>query len=192
MKKFLIGVFIVLFLCSPGWAATYYVKNGGNDETAGTSGAPWATIAKVAATATSGDTVYFDNASTWSGTLPVLTVVAGITYDGSSWGSGTRAKLSCTNQNNASGIILISGSNSNVKGFEVTASNGTYATNGVNICSHCGVNVSNVTIDNMLIHDIGGTQHHSVYGWGAVGRGIYVGTFMGNTISNVTITNSKV
>ena len=58
---------IFLFTC-PAWAATYYVKNGGNDSLNGLSDSTaWATIAKVTATVRSGDTVYFRSQDTWTG-----------------------------------------------------------------------------------------------------------------------------
>lgn len=59
------------------YATDYYVKNGGDDEAAGTSdGAAWATITKVNATMGSfgaGDTICFKRGSTWTGITLLIT-----------------------------------------------------------------------------------------------------------------------
>jgi hypothetical protein len=59
--KLLVGMTLVLLLV-PGLAltaATYYVATNGNDNAAGTIGAPWASVLKAFQTANAGDTVYF-------------------------------------------------------------------------------------------------------------------------------------
>ena len=75
MKKILL-IFILVLLACPAWSATYYVKNGGNDNATGIAPeTAWATIARVNATTgydnivTDGDTVYFDRQGSWSGRL---------------------------------------------------------------------------------------------------------------------------
>ena len=94
MKKLLIILFLLIAI--PAWSETYYVKTGGNDSLDGKSdGQAWATTSKVESTVTNGDTVYFRSQDTWSssGTPLVLNATAGVTYDGSTYGSGTRAKF---------------------------------------------------------------------------------------------------
>lgn len=61
----------------------YYVAASGNDSNAGTNGAPWATIAKVNATATAGHTVRFNGGDRFEG---ALTLKTGTNY--TSYGSG--------------------------------------------------------------------------------------------------------
>ena len=94
MKKLFLILVIILW-ASQVWGATYYVKNGGNDSLDGLSDATaWATIAKVTATVKSGDTVYFRSQDTWTGDIrQFYTATAGVTYDGSTYGSGTRATV---------------------------------------------------------------------------------------------------
>jgi hypothetical protein len=191
MRKLLLIIFILL-LATPVWPATYYVKNGGDDEAAGTSVAPWATIAKVTATATSGDTVYFDNASTWTCANPstnyaCLPTKTGIIYDGSTWGAGTRAIISATGSGNDAfhrAMVRIDSSTVTVRGFELDG-NG-YDMNGIDACAYdIPANFSAVTIHNNIIHDIGGD------GYGL--RGIYIGSQTGDrTLSNITVTNNTV
>jgi hypothetical protein len=105
---------IFLLLTTLSYAATYYVKNGGNDNASGLSdGNAWATIAKVNASAFSpGDTICFKKGSVWreilrcwyagsagnpitytnygTGTLPILrgsdlVAVGSWTADGDNW-----------------------------------------------------------------------------------------------------------
>lgn len=74
-------------LCSASaFAATYYVNpNSLGDGNSGTSSTwPWKTIAKVNATAVSGDTVYFYRGGVWNETLQVK---SGVTYG--AYGSNT-------------------------------------------------------------------------------------------------------
>lgn len=66
MKKIvsLIIIFNLLFL--PVYGTDYYLSNTGNDGAAGTIGVPWATIDKLNATWTSGDSAYFNRGDTWT------------------------------------------------------------------------------------------------------------------------------
>lgn len=71
-------------------ASTYYVSCNGNDTTNnGTSGAPWATMAKANASAVSGNTVYLARNCTFRETLYVKT---GVTY--TAYGSGFKPIIS--------------------------------------------------------------------------------------------------
>ena len=81
------SLFLILLSACPALAATYYVKAGGNDSLDGLSDSTaWATIAKVQATVTSGDTVYFRSQDTWTSRLPRFTATSGVTYNGSTYG----------------------------------------------------------------------------------------------------------
>ena len=96
MKFKLFIIFVLICLSCPAWAATYYVKNGGNDSLDGLSDSTaWATIAKVEATVGSGDVVYFRSQDTWTNASrgAVLVPTAGVKYFGTGYGSGTRAKF---------------------------------------------------------------------------------------------------
>lgn len=197
-SKFKILLFCVIFFSGflvwqNAQAATYYVKNGGNDSLAGASDEnAWATIAKVSATATNGDTVYFDNASTWTCSNPstnyaCLPTTSGVIYDGSTWGSGTRAIIKATG-NGSDGfhraIVRIDSSSVTVRGFELDG--GGYNTNGIDACAYdIPANFSDITIHNNIVHDMGGD------GYGI--RGIYIGSQTGNrTLSNISVTNNTV
>jgi len=75
MKRF---IFILcLFVTSVSYAATYYVRNGGNDAAAGTSeSTAWATITKVNnawsdGTIVAGDNILFRKGDIWHGTITV-------------------------------------------------------------------------------------------------------------------------
>ena len=89
----------------PCSAATYYVSNAGSDANPGTSSsAPWATLAKINATALQpGDTVALQRGSTWAETLK-------ITH------SGTAGK-----------VIQYLSYGSNPVAPTITGANGTYA-----------------------------------------------------------------
>jgi len=192
---------IVLFTC-PAWAATYYVKNGGNDSDAGTSASPWAHCPGMVgwtgnATLSNGDTVFFDKASTFSSnsttTVLLRLTTAGVTYDGSSWGeTGTRAIIEATSgyTGGASGadrpIIYILASNVTFTGFEVdgnqTRSSGIMV--GYKLASG---NVSGVIINNCIIHDIGSFSVSGDWPYG-----ILVSSVGSYTTSNTTITNCTI
>ena len=176
---------IVLFTC-PAWAATYYVKNGGNDSLDGLSDSTaWATVSRVASTVRSGDTVYFRSQDTWGGTsLPILTTTAGVTYNGSAYGSGTRATIKPTS-GSGYGAVNIFASNVTFKGFNIDL-NGLYA-GGINIGMTAGADLTNITVDDCLVHDSALTESTPHYYYG-----IYVGAYGVHTTSNVQILNSKV
>jgi hypothetical protein len=185
---FILSLLLILLSAWPVFGATYYVKNGGNDNVNGLSDATaWATIAKVNATAKSGDTVYFRSQDTWtSATPPVLTATAGVTYDGSTYGTGTRATLQATGNAitypNYS-TVKIEASNITFKGFNVDSNN--YRTGGLFIGYMRDADTSDITIDNCVVHGIGGIVGDWTYG-------ILVSNKLGHTVSNITITNTTV
>ena len=55
---------------TPAWAATYYLSPGGNDTNAGTSGAPWQTLAKANSMLQPGDVVLIQSGSYSGGIVP--------------------------------------------------------------------------------------------------------------------------
>lgn len=182
-----------LFVCggssalNSGGNAPYYVKTGGNDSLDGLSDATaWATIAKVQTTVTSGDTVYFRSQDTWTASsgLSVLTATAGVTYDGATYGSGTRATLSSAGTTKS--VVEIDVSNVTFKGFEVNGNNSA-GCGGIYVGENAAASFFNVTIDNCIVHDIG-TGSDWV-------RGIYIGSLVYYgpvTVSNVTLKNCTV
>ena len=189
MKKLLILIFLIFAF--PVWATNYYVKTGGNDDLAGTSDeTAWATIAKVTATATSGDTVYFRSQDTWtSNTIPVLAATAGVTYNGSTYGSGTRAKLITTTTATGSpddGVVNIFVSNVTLSGFDVDADE--KSAGGIYIGYGAGGDISGITVDNCVVHDIGGDEATPTEYY----YGILVGQHLQHKVSNVTIQNTTV
>lgn len=87
-------------------AAEYYVDigaTGASDANAGTEAMPWQRCPGMegwsgTATLHPGDVVHFRNDRTWSiaSGLAVLEATGGVTFDGSSWGPGTRAVFRTT------------------------------------------------------------------------------------------------
>lgn len=187
----IVSLVVILLSAWPVWGATYYVKAGGNDNLDGLSDATaWATISKVKAKVVSGDTVYFRSQDTWtSATPPVLTATAGVTYDGSTYGSGTRAKLQATGGqpgNVIDGVVKIYVSNVTFQGFEIDG-NG-QSIGGIYIGYLATSDVTNVTIDNCKVHN-GKTSAESPPEYY---YGIFVSQRYSHTTSNVTIKNTEV
>jgi hypothetical protein len=184
-------LFIIFFAC-PVLGATYYVKSGGDDTLDGLSDATaWATISKVRTKVASGDTVYFRSQDTWtSPSLPVLAAKPGVTYDGSTYGSGTRATLIATRGYTGiiDAVINIFTSNVTFKGFEVDGN--AKVTGGIYIGSHANRNIANVTIDNCVVHDNGGPESIPTKYY----YGIHIGSIMRypTIVSNVAVTNTTV
>ena len=181
------SLLLILLSTCPGWGATYYVKNGGNDSLAGTSDATaWATIAKVQSTVRSGDTVYFRSQDTWTGADPLLNAVTGVTYDGSTYGSGTRATLRATSRVRGYGVVQIYVSNVTFKGFKVDSNylsiGGIYI--GGTSPTPSG-DISNITVDNCEVtNGITSDNPDPSYYYA-----ILVGARGTSTTSNVTVKN---
>lgn len=100
-------LFVILFfiLANAASATSYYVKNGGSDAADGlTSATAWATIAKVNATATSGDSVFFNRGDSW--TEKIIPSSSNIYYG--AYGSGVKplitAFVSVTGMTDSSGV----------------------------------------------------------------------------------------
>jgi len=159
MKFKLFIIFVLICLSCPAWAATYYVKNGGNDSLDGLSDSTaWATVARVASTVRSGDTVYFRSQDTWEfSTAPFLTATAGVTYYGYTYGSGTRAKFKAVaGINNATApLIRINASDVGFVGFEIDGNSLGAAGGGVYVGYGAAGAIDNVTVKDCYIHHIG-------------------------------------
>jgi hypothetical protein len=208
MKK-LILILLICLLPSFGWSTTYYVKTvGGNDASAGTSEeTAWAHAPGVSGwtgsgTINNGDIVYFDNASTWTASsgsgvfdLRAANNVNGGIYDGSTWGSGTRAILRATgNLTNAGysvGTVNIGSSNITVRGFEVDGGGGiggSYNNSGIVInwpSPICTASISNIEVSNCTVHNIGNADSFRY--------GLLVGAASnGYSTSDVSILNNTV
>jgi hypothetical protein len=174
---------------SPGGrGATYYVKAGGNDSLDGLSDAnAWARISKVQATVTSGDTVYFRSQDTWTatGASPLLTPKAGVTYDGSTYGSGTRAKFTTAYTGAGQCLIRIIGSNVTITGIECDMN--AKRVHGIYIgdAGYTSDDIYNTVIDNCVIHNSSGQS-------GDWGYGILVTSGPGYVTYNTTIKNCEI
>lgn len=170
-------------------AHTYYVKNGGNDNAAGTSDATaWAHCPGMvgwggpgSVTLVGTDLVLFRSQDTWqvsSGNW-LLLVTEGVSYDGTTYGSGTRAKFEQTG-NIGESIIAIYRNNISIDGIETDGND--YVGSGIWVNYNSVRNVDNVTINNVEAH------HLSQGSW--QGHGIAVTSHSGYHTTNVTITNS--
>jgi len=88
MKKYLVILFLLISYTLS--ATNYYVKNGGNDEASGLDDDnAWATMAKVQATISGGDSVFFNRGDTWREAIDIQVsgTSGAYTYFGS-YGSG--------------------------------------------------------------------------------------------------------
>lgn len=184
------SMFFILLSVWPAWGATYYVKAWGNDSLDGLSDATaWATIAKVQATVKSGDNVYFRSQDTWTSSgAQVLAATAGVTYNGSGYGTGTRAKIT-TSFSGTPGyasyaVVAINASNVTFRGFEVDVNHARLG--GIYIGERSTGDISSVTIDNCLVHDNGGISGDWNYGIHVTNK------TAGKTTSNVSIANCEV
>lgn len=203
----------------------YYVKHTtGDDTAAGTEGAPWAHCPGMTDWAPGGsgnhvdvgDTVYFDKGETWTdgtgGQGEVLRPQTGVTYDGSTWGSGTRATLQASSKLDDA-VLLIKFSNVTVKGFNIDANHFDNSGIGVNK-PYCTQNISNIEINNCVVYNtcltddyfygigVGGSDGYLVddlsilncivHDTGHEGIALHPYQVAGNTISNITIRNCEV
>ena len=207
IKRILLLTICILFFWSlPCLAATYYVQNGGNDEAAGTEGAPWAYCPGLVGwspgasgnSISANDTVYFDKGDTWSiGTNTyILTVTGGVHYIGDTWGSGgTRAIiLSLGGSPRVEAIVYIDDDDATydtiVEGFDLDANDlGCAAIVGIGYPSQ-SQNLTGATkrIENCLIHDNDASNGVFDYGLIVSARGSYEiddVEFINNTVYNI-------
>ena len=199
-KTLLLIFFHVLLFTGQTWAActsdgqaeanTYYVKTGGNDGADGTTDAnAWETIAKVTSDAISGDTICFRSQDTWTGADPVLNATAGVTYDGATYGTGTRATLQASSRVNGYGVVQIYVSTVTFKGFLVDSNElsiGGIYIGGTNPTP--AGDISNIIVDNCEVTNGITTDNPDP----AYYYGILIGARGSHTTSSVTVTNNIV
>lgn len=186
---------------APG-ASTYYVANGGNDSGPGTDVAPWARCPGMPGwTGTHvlqpGDVVYFDSGGTWSagsGEAAVIPVVGGVTYDGSSWGSGTRATLRATGALWRSVVFIEHDDPTEetvVRGFHIDVNDQTTTGVGVNWPGASGsLTGATKRIEDCVIHDVHSRSGDGTYEYGiVVSAGWSEGQFH---VSNVEVLDCEV
>ncbi|HHW09919.1 MAG TPA: hypothetical protein GXX29_08095 [Firmicutes bacterium] len=143
-----------------------------------------------------GDIVYFNNAATWeapAGTY-FLQVQGGVTYDGHSWGPGTRATFKATAPLRA--LITIMDDHPEyptvVRGFEIDASG--YAINGIGInFPHSRGDLTGAVkrIENCVVHNLGGLAAKGEYVYGIIVSSGYGGNPR-RVVANVEILNCVV
>ena len=178
-------------------AATYYVSSSGSDSAAGTQTAPWAHCPGMqgwngSKTLAAGDTVYFNNASSWTYSDNttgdnVITTVGGVTYDGESWGTGSKAAITLTGGDGVS-VFGINTDDATyqtvVKGFNMMVNN--YGS-GVSInwpyTNNDMTGAMKVIQDNTIASDNG--ENGNRYA-------ISVQPYGYHTVSNVQILNNKI
>lgn len=171
MKRILPITILILFLCSPVWAATYYVRNGGNDSASGADNAnAWAHCPGMigwtgSATLSAGDTVLFAQGDTWSfspGGSPLyswLININGLTVNSYNNGGGAGKPIFDSQTTFASNPLT--GNRHRWDRFiEITASDVTIQ--NLEIKRHYGngimwTSVDNATIDSCIIYEIGMT-----------------------------------
>jgi hypothetical protein len=155
-------------------AATYYVdQTAGNDSNSGTSpSAPWKNSPGMSAysgsgTLRPGDVVNFDREDTWlvTGTQGIY-LVGGVTYNGDSWGTGTRATIKA-NANLEAGVVRFrddANFETVFKGFNVDA-NGKVATGiDMNSAFYAGPLTGKMKrVQNSVVHHV----------WSSVAQGQY-------------------
>jgi hypothetical protein len=180
--------------------AIYYVSNTGDDSGPGTEDQPWEHCPGMpawigSATLEPGDTVYLDGGGTWetSSGSALLQVVGGVTYDGSTWGSGTRATLRATGTLHRSVINLTEDDPSEptvIRGFEVDA-NG-QETSGIAINwpqAQGDVTGAMKRIEDCVVHDVYSRSAEGSYEYGIV---ISSGWGGDRHVSNVEVLDCEV
>jgi hypothetical protein len=180
--------------------ATYYVANAplGNDANPGTESEPWAHCPGLSgwtgsATLEAGDTVYFDSGGTWEAASDsaLLQVVGGVTYDGSAWGSGTRATLRATGDLHRSVINLMEDDPVEptvIRGFEVDANGRETSGIAINWPQSAGsMTEATKRIEDCVVHDVYSRSAAGSYEYGIV---ISSGWGGDRHVSNVEVLDS--
>jgi hypothetical protein len=187
-------------------AADYYVSSihtNRNDLNAGTfPDAPWATMGKVeneSQNFSPGDTVYLERGSVFeidvshsASNTSFLKMHAGgtpgqpITVTGSGYGTGALPVIRRTGGTGSPSLIHIQKSYITVNDIEIDGGNSTYGTHttGIVIGGH-GEDLSNVTIRNLKIHNLGGNLSTYICG-------IWVSSFTSNIVSDCLIEGNEV
>jgi len=189
-----------LLISSSGWigAATYHVNPddpGASDANPGTELAPWSSCPGMpgwsgSAVLQPGDEVLFANTATFARASggAVLQVSGGVTYDGSSWGAGQRARMEAQAALTVSVINIREDDPIHptvVRGFEVDA-NGFVTTGiGINWPGASGSLTGAVKrIDDCVVHDVASQSALGQYEYGIVVSAGYGGPFV---VANVEI-----
>ena len=168
---------ILLLIPSVCLATDYYIASGGSGESC-TSESPCA-LATALTASTSGDTIYFRSQDIWTGNSIMIAARAGVTYDGSTYGTGTRATLKPSGGSNH--VITINVSGVTVKGFELDLNS--LAVGGIQTKAAYS-DINGTVIDDCVIHSNTGPAS-GIYS-------LHVGAADGYKNSNVTITNVTV
>ncbi len=171
---------MVLFIYAGSHAATYYVSSSGDDTNAGTApDASWQNCPGMpgwsgSATLQAGDTVFFNNVDTWevSSGLAVLQVTGGVFYDGTTWGTGSRAIFRAKADLNRSVIAMLKDDATIptvVKGFEADA--GGTITTGIGMNHPQMENTlqgATKRIEDCIVHDVMSSSAQGTYKYGIV------------------------
>lgn len=212
MRYIITSIILFVLIAVPSWAATsYYVCPAANipaasDSNAGTDpAAPWETAQKTDAVneaVTSGDTVYFCNQGTWesydeSGYAHVLSLTAGVKYDGTTWGTGTsgvsKAKFLCTGSHAQTGdpdyYAMVAfyryggyvASGATLYGFDIDLNN--YGQVGIDAGIYLSAALSNITIKDVIVHN---NASGGAVEWP---YGIIVSAYSNGSVDGVTIEN---
>ncbi|MFA5962206.1 MAG: hypothetical protein WC848_05985 [Parcubacteria group bacterium] len=200
LKIFFLAIlfFAIFGMSSKASAATYYVKNGGNDSLSGIDDAnAWAHCPGMvewtgSTVLTSGDVVYFNTQGSWISELaPTLITKTGVTYRGKGYGTGTQQRAFLKAINNGTdptksyGVVQIGVSNVLFGGFEIDG--GSTNVFGIDAChTFATADFGHIAIDDNVVHDCGSAAQGS--------NGIYIGTVQpdGLTVSDITMTNNVV
>ncbi|QBG48091.1 right-handed parallel beta-helix repeat-containing protein [Verrucomicrobia bacterium S94] len=195
------ALLISLALTSASNAATYYLDaDGGNDNNTGTSqSAAWKSLDKAGShTFTAGDTLLLQRGDTFWGKLELKddsgTSSSPVTIG--AYGSGDRPFIGAYSR--YCGIYIYNSSHISIRDIEIKA-NGGDAIDGMSNSKRYGVyiggNSSNITIDNLYVHDI--------YPYEATeSEGINPTTYMGNAfglfgtssapLTDITVKNCQI
>jgi hypothetical protein len=179
----------------------YYVDTAGNDSNNGLStSTPWKTLAKVTATTFHpGDQILFKAGETWSGTLTLVgSGSSGLPIIINMYGTGSRPCINGPGTNGSHGLQLWTRSYWEVNNLEVTNTQPTGGTNGLNgilINGGSTTAANHIYIKNCYVHDVnsvgygtGGNANYSTTHGGIV----YTGQINDVLISNCRISNSSV
>jgi hypothetical protein len=191
------AMLIAAVLCAiapaAAWAAEYYADSSGSDSNPGTESQPWAHCPGMEGWAGSaalepGDVVYLSSSGTWTAgdTASLLEPVGGVTYDGSSWGGGTRAVLRATGELGRAVVAFREDHPTLptvVRGFEVDG--GDQLTAGV--IFDWGYAPAELTgavkrVEDCVVHDF-----YSRAAEGSWKYGIVISAWGGETLSNVEV-----